>query len=104
MSNHVVLVHGRRGQESDILTCEAEEKRLEAKVEEDVLKIRENQTKKSRGEDVGEKESAPKEIGQVVHRQPRTNYNANWGEQKPNNEPNYIATSNVVQNNQTQLA
>merc|ERR1712223_275674 len=64
MSTHYVN-HGRKGVLTDIITHEAEEKRLLEKIEEDVAYIRENQELIYRGDKPMDKKIAGRENGEI---------------------------------------
>merc|ERR1719167_1968218 len=102
LSNHIVLIHGKRGSDADIVTDFEIEKQLEAKVEEAVLEIRDIQMKKSRGEAVGEKKPLP--TPKIINRQPTTNYRACWDVEKNANEQKNKAEPDQATNEKPQLA
>merc|ERR1712038_1302789 len=103
LSNHVVLIHGKRGHEQDVVTLPELEKELEEKVEADVLEIRENQRRKSQGIPLGEKKPIPTA---TLHRQPRITHRATWDVEKTisENKSREEASTNEDSASKPQLA
>jgi len=86
-NNHYLNMHGRKGDTTDVVTDFEEEKRLEDHVEEDAIKIRENQTKERNGIPLSPKKSAAREAGAVYHEYKYNEFKYNCGafEKEDNN-------------------
>merc|ERR1712156_26023 len=104
MNNHFVLAHHRIGTEDDVITDHDLNDQFEAKVEEDVIEIREIQMKKYRGEPVGEKKKSPRDMGVRTNPiQGGMNYRP-LPDVQPSINQNSNRNFNVIQNNSPALA
>lgn len=74
MKNHVILTHGRKFVDEDIVTLTEVDKQLTDMVEQGIMEIRDIQIKKKHGEKVTGKKSTPREIGQVFRGNEEENY------------------------------